>query len=240
MRHRGPAPEDVVFFDEKRLSRLRSAVRDLSWLLGRGYSARAASELVGNRYQLTSRERLALSNAAKPAAPKRKRRMDISEITDRILYIDGFNVLITLESALGGGILVRGSDGCLRDMASVHSSYHMVSETRRAIALVMRIVKAAAPVRVVWLFDRPVSNSGRIAALVQSYTERIDPVYMEARAIERVDTLLKKCDGVVATADSEILDSGVEWLDMVSMIVEESIPEAKIIDLSDKGEDNRL
>jgi hypothetical protein len=96
------------------------------------------------------------------------------------------------------------------------------------------VTRISALLKVVWLFDRPVSNSGRIAALVQSFTERIDPVYMEARAVERVDALLKECDGVVATADSEILDSGVEWFDMVSMIAEESIPEAKIIDLSDK------
>ena len=60
-KHRGPAPEDVLFHEPGRMARLRQAVSDLSWLLHRGYSAKAASELVGNRYQLRARERLALS-----------------------------------------------------------------------------------------------------------------------------------------------------------------------------------
>ena len=61
---RGLAPEDSRFFDKENLARLKKAVADLSWLLQRGYSQKAATELVGNRYQLTRRERHALIHAA--------------------------------------------------------------------------------------------------------------------------------------------------------------------------------
>ena len=43
------------------------------------------------------------------------------------------NVLITLESALGGGVLLRCRDGCLRDMASLHGTYRIVDETDPAL-----------------------------------------------------------------------------------------------------------
>ena len=52
------------------------------------------------------------------------------------LRIDGFNLILTLESAVGGGVVLGGRDGCYRDMASVHGTYRRVEETRSALAAV--------------------------------------------------------------------------------------------------------
>ena len=41
-KHRGAAPEDDLFRDPERVERLRRAVGDLSWLLRRAYSPKAA------------------------------------------------------------------------------------------------------------------------------------------------------------------------------------------------------
>jgi hypothetical protein len=43
------------------LPRLREATADLGWLLNRGYALSSAWELVGNRYTLTVRQRMAVN-----------------------------------------------------------------------------------------------------------------------------------------------------------------------------------
>jgi len=231
-RHRGPAPEDRLFDDPRRVERLRRAVGDLSWLLRRGYSPKAAAELVGNRYQLSARERLALSHASWDRSD-RGGEVAVEDLKGLRLCIDGFNLLITLETALGGGILIRGVDGRIRDLANVHGSYSLRAETEEAIALALKSMRNLGVKESLWYFDRPVSNSGRLAALVRSIAQKLG-VEARAEAIDRVDATLKACDGIVVTADAAILDSGVAWFDLARWIIRTRIPEARIVELGSK------
>jgi len=231
-RHRGPAPEDRLFDDPRRVERLRRAVEDLSWLLRRGYSPKAAAELVGNRYQLSARERLALSHASWDRSD-RGGEVPAEDLKGRRLCIDGFNLLITLETALGGGILIRGIDGRIRDLANVHGSYSLRAETEEAITLALKSMRDLGVKESLWYFDRPVSNSGRLAALVRTIAENLG-VEARAEAIDRVDATLKACDGIVVTADAAILDSGVEWFDLSGWIIRTRIPEARIVELGSR------
>jgi hypothetical protein len=228
-KHRGPAPEDAIFDDPKRLARLRRAVEDLSWLLRRGYSPKAAGELVGNRYQLSARERLALSHASWERS-ERDGEVSPEELRGERVCVDGFNLLITLETALGGGVLIRGIDGRIRDLANVHGSYSLRAETGKAVTLALEELRRLGVSETLWYFDRPVSNSGRLAALVEETGRRLG-IRTKAVAVDRVDSLLKACEGIVVTADAAILDSGVRWFDLAGRIVRERIPEAWIVDL---------
>lgn len=228
-RHRGAAPEDSLFRDPERLRRLREAVGDLSWLLRRGYSPKAASELVGNRYQLKERERLALSHASWNRN-RREGRVLPEELRGAEICIDGFNLLITLETALGGGVLIRGIDGRIRDLANVHGHYSLRIETEEALRLAIRELGRLGVLRARWYFDRPVSNSGRLAALVRRLGGE-EGVATEAEAQDGVDRLLKSCRSVVVTADAAILDSGVRWFDLASYLIADAIPDAWVVDL---------
>lgn len=49
--------------------------------------------------------------------------------------IDGFNLIITLVTASSGGVVLRGRDGAMRDLSSIHGTYRAVQETDRAIRL---------------------------------------------------------------------------------------------------------
>ena len=112
--HRGAHPADAGLFGEDSIAVLREAARDLSWLLGRGYAARSALKLVGDRHNLTDRQRLAVSRAACADADKQKRRLtcvSAKEARDQPIVVDGFNLLITIEAALSGGVLIRCGDG---------------------------------------------------------------------------------------------------------------------------------
>ncbi|MFT7518944.1 MAG: hypothetical protein ACI9MC_001078 [Kiritimatiellia bacterium] len=61
MSARGANPADAALFGDQALPALRSAAADLSWLLGRGYNYVAAVALVGNKRQLTLRQRTGCS-----------------------------------------------------------------------------------------------------------------------------------------------------------------------------------
>ncbi|MBC8066822.1 MAG: DUF434 domain-containing protein, partial [Deltaproteobacteria bacterium] len=116
---RGADPEDADLFAANWIPVLRSAVGELSWLLSRGYSEASALALVGNRHELRKRQRDAVRRCAcgdAALAARIAKRVE-PPLPSRALAIDGFNVLITLESALAGAPVFRGRDGLLRDVA---------------------------------------------------------------------------------------------------------------------------
>ncbi len=80
------------------------------------------------------------------------------------IHVDGLNTLTTVEAALAGGVVLRGCDGCYRDMASFHGNYRMVEEAPRAAELI-GLHLAGRPA--LWLLDKPVSNTARLAALLR-------------------------------------------------------------------------
>lgn len=116
---RGPDPDDERIFGPAAVDRLRAAVDELSWLLGRRYAPDAAGKLVGDRHQLTERQRKVVARAACGGIDLALRRSLQREVTG-VVAVDGFNQVIGLERALAGGPLFRGRDGALRDLAQVH------------------------------------------------------------------------------------------------------------------------
>ena len=163
--HRGPDPRDGEAFGPSAMLALRGAVSDLSWLLGRGYAIVSAVKLVGDRWSLTERQRLAVRRAAcsdNALADRLERRTAAADLDGRVLLIDGFNVVTTVEAALGGGIVLGCRDGTFRDIAGVHGTYRKVAETMPALELIGARLWQLEVSQAGWLFDRPVSNSGRI------------------------------------------------------------------------------
>src|SRR4029434_6236252 len=129
-------------------------------------------KLVGDRHALTDRQRLAISRGAcsdQSNARRASTRVEIEELESADVIIDGFNLIITIEAALSGGILFLCRDGCIRDLSSVHGSYRSVDETEAAIQLIGHSLGALKTKSVNWLPDRPVSNSGRLAKLIRDY-----------------------------------------------------------------------
>ena len=135
-KHRGPHPDDAKLFAVDQVPPLQTAVRDLSWLLSRGYANPSSLKLVGDRYGLDTRQRLAVGRSAcSDAAVSRRQEHQLTEkeLRGQDIWIDGYNVLTSIEAALSGGVILRGRDGCTRDMASMHGSYRKVQETLPSI-----------------------------------------------------------------------------------------------------------
>lgn len=210
---RGPHPDDPGLFAAARLPALRAAADDLGWLRGRGYAEAAALALVGDRYQLPARARTAVGRiAASPdaAAARQARRLPLDGLAGRALVIDGFNVLVTCEAALAGGVVLVGRDGAWRDLGSVHGSYRAVDATPRALAAIAQVLGAAAPARVTWYLDRPVSSSGELAGQIRAVAA--------AWTVELVNVadpeLVRDPANVVASSDAWVLDRAGAWIDL--------------------------
>lgn len=233
-RHRGAHPEDARLFEAARLVSLRVAVSELSWLLSRGYQTKSALKLVGDRHNLRERQRLAVARAAcadEGCERRRMSRVSEAEVDGAELIVDGFNLIILLEAALSGGVLVLGRDGCVRDLSSVHGSYRAVEETERAILLAGEMLESLKPSSVLWLLDSPVSNSGRLAARVREVAaERGWP--WEVRVEFNPDRDIVNSSLVAVTSDSNVLDGVERWLNLGRLIVEREVEGAWLIDLS--------
>ncbi len=156
--------------------------------------------------------------------------MAASELAGRVLMIDGFNVVTTIEAALGGAVVFLCRDATYRDIAGVHGTYRKVAETLPALELLASALSHLAVPRVVWLFDRPVSNSGRIRSLVlQIAAERSFDWSVDL--VNSPDRQLKESSEIIATADSAILDAGPRWFNLARHVIDTACPSAWIVDL---------
>jgi hypothetical protein len=229
---RGPHPRDRTCFSEDALPALRGAVADLSLLLGRGYSARAALQLVGDRYALRDRQRQALQRCAASDDAVARRRAGLvprDALAGRAVWIDGYNVLLTVEAALSGGLVLLARDGAYRDLAAMNRHYKRVETTLPALEAIGRTLEgAAATAR--WYLDRPISNSGRLAgAMLEVAAAR--GFRWEVELVASPDRVLRETAEIVATADSAILDRAARWVDLARWVVEVEVPGAWVVDL---------
>lgn len=236
-RHRGPHPEDARLFTAEQLPALREAVSDLSWLLGRGYADKSALKLVGDRFGLRQRQRLAVMRSACSDAARtdrRERQLSAEQMRGQPLQIDGYNVLTTIEAALAGGVLLLGRDGCLRDLASMHGSYRKVHETRHAIDVIGRGMDDLGIRHAIWYLDAPVSNSGRLKQVVAEIAEAAGWDWQVA-VVPSPDHVLIETDQPIATADSVVLDDGGRWFNLARQIVQGRVDQPWLVDLRDSA-----
>ncbi len=238
--HRGAHPKDAEFFAPEQIPRLQEAVRDLSFLRTRGYAEPSAVKLVGDRYQLTARQRSAVGRTACSDsgldARQRREILNASDLRVQVLAIDGFNLITTVEAAIGEGVILVARDGCLRDLTSMHGNYRLLRDTRLAVELIMDSIARLAPARVRWYLDQPVSNSGRLRALVEEVSEQVlDVPPTEVELVPDPDPLLARAsEVVVVTADSQILDQCERWFNLARHVVKSRIPDAWLVDLGPK------
>lgn len=234
-RHRNVHLNDKALFSGEPLLRLREAVYELGWLLNRGYARHSAIQLVGDHHQFTKRQRLAISRAACSDTNRQLRKskcLPVEQIKDRQLVIDGFNLIISVETAMAGGLLLRCCDGCIRDIASIHGTYRQVHETRQAVELIGKVLQSFSPAGLLWLFDKPVSNSGRLAEIVRDIAET-HRWNWQAALIENPDQAIRDSHKVAITSDSAILDGEVQWVNLGDYLVTKYFHAAWLIDFSD-------
>jgi len=234
-KHRGAHPRDARLFAPGRLADLRSAVGDLSWLLSRGYAWPSSVKIVGDRYALTVRQRAAVERSAcsdAALAGRLAKRVPPEMLAGAEVAIDGYNLLISVEAALSGGVILGGRDSSFRDLAGVHGSYRTMAETIPALDLIGRHLAERGTARVQWWLDAPVSNSGRLRERMLEQAGRNDWNWSVELSPDP-DKALIQTDRVVVTSDSVVLDGCRVWANLARHLIETHIAEAWVVDLAD-------
>lgn len=233
-KNRGKDPHDESLFGlVKEREKLLLALNDMYYLLSKDYPPRATLSLVGNRYRLRQRQILALQGmacSAKDIENRRLKEIAADDIRGKTIWLDGFNVVIILETLLSGGFIFKGLDGCYRDISSVHGSYKRVRQTEDVLITVGKALNELGPERVIWIFDAPVSNSGRIKTLCHEIAKEHGfawDIYLD----NAPDKFLIAENRVIVSSDAWVLNKCYAWFNLVSFIINQVMDVGKTMNI---------
>lgn len=221
-KNRGKHANDDKIFSSKWQTIFKNAITDLSYLLSRDYGLKSSTQLVGNRYRLNARQQKALMRmAASQQAVEHRQTKSVktTELNNKTVLIDGFNILILLESALSDAYIFKCQDETYRDISSVHGSYKRVIKTEEAIILVGNVLQQLEVKQVIWYFDAPVSNSGRLKTMLYELATKYG-FNWEIHLVNNPDTVLAKSEHIIISSDAWILDECQQWFNLGSLLVE--------------------
>ncbi|MBW8687511.1 DUF434 domain-containing protein [Chitinophaga rhizophila] len=214
--------DSILFGSPEQQLHLQHALEDLHFLLSRDYPFKASLALVGNRYDLIKRQQFALQGMACSAQQLQARKCKEATPADlqgKEILLDAFNVLILLETALSGGYIFKGLDGCYRDISSVHGAYRKVAQTEEALVLAGEMLGRLGAGKVTWVFDAPVSNSGKMKGLCYEIAAQ-HRFNWDAVLENSPDKYLIGSRFLVCTSDAWILDECTAWFNLGAYIVQ--------------------
>lgn len=221
-------------FTGSALLRLKTAREELKWLLDRGYSMDTAATFAGNHHSLTARQRNAMKrsvSSTKDLKNRLNKLIPFSEIRGREVLVDGFNIIITLETALSGSLLILCGDGVIRDLAGLRGTYHLISQTDIAIGLLLQSLEIPGASSAKIYLDAPVSNSGRLRErIIETSSSYHLPV--EVILVDDTDKAIEGKENII-TGDSILLDSCISWVNLTRDMIMRSVEDPFIADLSE-------
>ena len=218
---RGYVPDDERNFSPESIEKLRVASRHVLYLINEGYDLKQASTFVGNHFLLSERQRLAVMRSlatAEQLAMRKAKLLTAAEAAGRDVWIDGFNTVITLEVLKCDSILFSCMDGTVRDLASLRGTYRIIPETEDAVRLLFDSLEEMEIHSATVLLDQPVSNSGRLKALIAGLAVEY-PFDLDIQIQKDVDRDLYEKENVISS-DSIILDRCLSWINLAAVCME--------------------
>jgi len=215
--------------------RMKDASIDLRFLLNRRYDKARAIKFVGNKYQLDKSERHILYRALysdDEINAIKKKLMPFEQISGKHLVIDGYNVLITVESILHDKTIIDCDDGILRDVSGVFGNHVITPVTYNSINLILSQIAEYPPKLLQFFFDSQVSKSGELSKIIREKMNKLQ-LNGDAETVKQVDTTLKKlkCD-IVATSDTIIIAQASAVVDIPQRIFKIVSPPTSLLKLS--------
>lgn len=221
-KNRGKEGSDDRLFGQAFMQRkIKEAVADMSFLLERGYGETSSCDLVGNRYKLNKRQQQAIKGmSAGITAEKirKEKQLKTKDLEGKEIIIDGFNLIILLESMLSNAYLFKGKDGAYRDLSSLHGTYKSVRQTEKAIEIIAIHLQEANVAKVTWVFDAPVSNSGRMKTKLTAIA--LEHNYNWEILLENnPDKIIAASNSIAITSDAWILDRVNSWYNFIEALL---------------------
>ncbi len=208
--------------------KLAEAAKDYKYLLDRGFSREHSLRFVDDHYILPKEQRLILYRSIHPTS-----HIDLvysKTIRDyplaNVLYVDFYNVIITIASIIRGQTLYIGNDGFIRDMSGVHGRIRDEEIMSMAITDFKEIIDILSPPKIVVYLESQVSKSGQYMAVIGGILNHMG----EAILTKNVDSTLYNVDGTVATSDSVIHQHAREVIDIPQILASKSNYRVKTVD----------
>lgn len=209
MQERSPA------FSEPALKeKLLKPARDIRSILRWGYPKFATIRFVADHSQLSAEERYILTRVIMPpdkVVSRVRKKMACSGIRDRDLLLDGYNVLLSVDSLLKNEPMWFCDDGYIRDTRYYFSKAKQAEDIGEALDLVLEFFSEAHPKSVTFLLDAQISRSGELAGFIRRKLEE-QGIPGDAHTSKTADFDLKT-EGekpekqlVVASSDGIVID----------------------------------
>lgn len=200
----------VEMLNDQIFKNLKDAAYDLRFLLDRGYSKKQALEFVSTRYSLSKKWRLLLYRcifSKKECKMHKQKRVNVQKILGKRVYVDGYNVLITVESLLLKDPIYLCDDGFVRDIRCIFGKYKFSEITGQALELIIKELSKLAPSEIFFFYDKPVSYSGELCKMTRNLLEKHFN-FGSAETINNVDTsLVRFKEHIICTSDVFIIDN---------------------------------
>ena len=199
----------------------------------KGYAINALLNLVGNHHRLNKRQQDALRRAS--ASSQQISNIKANHIAKFIIQgktvlIDGFNLIILLESALSEAYIFKCADESYRDLSAAHGTYKRVQQTNGVLKLIGETLFDLQPEMVVWILDKPVSNSGRLKGLILEIAEKFGYNW-EVILDNNPDKYIVEKNEIAISSDGWIIEQ-VQWFNLGAYIIENKIAEADVINFN--------
>lgn len=196
------------------------AAIDIRYLLDRGYPQKSAVNFVCAHYRLGEESRYLLSRIVLSHEVSWKRRakfLPCDKIDGGGIIIDGYNIIIGLESILDKKAYLC-DDGVIRDIKGISRNYKVSENTETAIDLILQFLKENNPSYVCFLLDSQISKSGLLAGTLRGKISELG-LKGDARTSKHVDYDLKSSKYIVASSDGVIIDEAEKVVNFLSCIV---------------------
>ncbi|MCD6369198.1 MAG: DUF434 domain-containing protein [Thermoproteales archaeon] len=202
--------------------RILDAIIDYKFLLNRGYNRARALRIVEERYKLNPIERMFLFRSVyseREIVERLSKRVSLRELKGKILLVDGFNVLITIQSALDEDPLIICDDLFVRDLSSAFRRIKIDDKMYNALTVFLEEVKKIIPYikEIMIFYDAPVSRSGVFA---QYSRRKLNEMGFKgtAVAVKRTDRAVLDMEGIISSSDSFIISKATKIVDLGGVV----------------------
>jgi hypothetical protein len=200
---------------------LKNAIQDFRYLLDRGYKRESALKFVGDRYQLNRLFRLLLYRCVygRKEAKKHQRKIVSQKfVLGKVLAVDGYNTLITIESVLEDKPTILCDDGFIRDLSAVHGKHKPTQTTLKALKLLAKTLLKSRVKEVKFFFDSQVSHSGELASLTRKTLLEFR-LTGDASAVKQADNQVLGFGDVVASSDAVVIKKAKKVFDLAGATI---------------------
>lgn len=198
----------------------REAIEEARFLLGRGYARPSVVRFVGDKHTLNKSQRLLLYRCVYPPQASKchlGKAVSPEYVHGNPLTVDGYNVLLTLSSAIEGRPIYLCDDGFVRDISARRRSLSP-SKLSGRLGPIISALEQLMPSHVTFIYDKQVSRSGELAnKTIRAFGATQIPI--AAKTSGKADSEAINSGEILATSDSVIIEKANRVFDLAGYVI---------------------